>query len=241
LPEEAQAASVAPEVVQVSTLPERVKLPVTKSQPSRGPADALVTIVQFCDLRGATCRASGAALEALIAKYGDDLRWVHRHRLTIERREESRGLHQLARAAFQQAGKFWELRALTLALPDDRILQEADYERLAQRVGLDYASARAAIDDRHFDPTLQLDDHFAKKFGVPDQVGYFVNGRALEAPARADFALRLAALVEEEMSIARALVAGGTARADVYTELTKDGAFNRAADGTLSARASGAR
>lgn len=57
----------------------RYKVPVTRSQPSIGPSDALVTIIEWCDLYGRACRESDALLAEALARHPREVRRVFRH------------------------------------------------------------------------------------------------------------------------------------------------------------------
>src|SRR5689334_3276996 len=88
---------------------KRYKIPVSRTQPSVGPDDALVTIVEWCDLRGAACVRSDALIAAVLAKHPQQARRTFRH-FTKPDQQAQLG-HELGGMAHEQAGKFWEVRA----------------------------------------------------------------------------------------------------------------------------------
>jgi protein-disulfide isomerase len=224
----AQSAAAVP-AAALHARPVRYKLPVTKTQPSLGPVDAPVTVVEWCDLRGPACRTANATMRSLMQSHPGKLRWVHRALLDQANPEASMQAHRLARAAFQHAGKFWEMRDWFLALPDDVTLDEPDYKRAAETIGIDYAMASKAALERSFDPALQIDRAFALKFGVTPPLAYFVNGLSVPlAPgATADSVLR--PVIDAELALAESLIASGTAPVDVYNTTIADGAWQAAA------------
>jgi protein-disulfide isomerase len=199
---------------------ERFQIPVTRSQPSRGPSDAIVTIVEWCDLRAGACAQSDAIIEQVLARSGESVRRVFRHFAQPTR--GSQLAHQLARIAHEQAGKFWQARALlsrTDAEPTSR-----DIERYTEQLGLDPSSTRAALDRGTHAGHVTADRVFAQMFGVDSVPAVFVNGRRLEQP------LSLAALkslVNVELAHARELVGRGVPKEQVYAELTKNGTWRR--------------
>jgi protein-disulfide isomerase len=218
-----RASALPPQPVApaaVSSAPAiRYMVPVSSSQPSLGPADALVTIVQWCDLPDPGCAALEPARKALLAQHPDTIRWVSRHYPRTPRPESLRA-HAFARVAHVQAGKFWEARALLLELhapPDDSQL-----ERYALQLGLDWQAVRGALDGHNEAGTIAADRLFADMFEVHDAPALFVNGRSLGD--RPD-AQTLQRVVDEELAGAGTLVAGGVAKRDVYAQLTKHGTW----------------
>jgi protein-disulfide isomerase len=196
---------------------KRYKIPVTSSQPSAGAPDALVTIVEWCDVPDAGCRAIEPALQALTAKSSADVRLVFRHYARPS--EASSGIaHEFLRGAHEQAGQFWPARALLLG--HDGVLTLADLERYALQLQLDWPSMRAAMDKHAYVSMITADHLFADMFDVHETPAIFVNGRPLGRPLSAQ---RLDRLVDEERKRATELVAHGVSKADVYTELTKNG------------------
>lgn len=210
----------------------RFKLPVTGTEPKRGPADALITVIEFCDLRGPRCRTADTAMQALMKAYEGQLRWVHRSQIDAARAQEARRMHNFARAAFQYADKFWEIRDKLLATPDGVELTEKDYERIAAELGMDYAAMHKGIADRQLEGAIAMDEAFAVKFGVREPAAFFVNGRPFHSQGgtgpNASEAMRrgLKELIDSELAEAERLVQAGVPRADVYRELTKDGLWS---------------
>ncbi|HMI93344.1 MAG TPA: thioredoxin domain-containing protein, partial [Polyangiales bacterium] len=59
--------------------PDRFKVPVTSAQPSRGPADALVTIVQWSDFQCPFCSRVEPTMDQILKDYGNKVRVVWRN------------------------------------------------------------------------------------------------------------------------------------------------------------------
>jgi protein-disulfide isomerase len=198
---------------------KRHQVPVTLSQPSRGPTDALVTIVQWCDFERPACLKLDAALESLRVRYEGDVRVVFRH--FAEPSATAQLPHEFAQLAFEQAGKFWEAKALVSS--GARPLGPADFEPHAKQLGLDWTSVRSALERHTHAGHVASDRAFAALFGVQDVPAVFVNGRRIEGEV-SPRSLRI--LVEDERERARGLVARGVSKAQLYAELTKDGAWD---------------
>lgn len=203
----------------------RFLVPVTSSQPSKGPADALVTIVEWCDLRGAACREADAALQAVMKNNPGQVRWVHRH---FFNRADQQALlmHHVARAVHYHTGKFWELRTLLLGTHDDAVLGQEDLIKLTEAVGVDWKAIAAGLDRTGYAQYVAADQVFATKYGVTEGPGILVNGLRLARAPGVSLQRSLQALVDQELAAAQKVAARGVAKADVYAEITRDGFWN---------------
>ena len=218
---ETERAPMTTSLASAAAAPKRYQVPVSDSQPATGAKDALVTIVEWCDLPDAACAALEPSIRDVLAKNPETVRLVFRHYPRAER-AGSMLAHEFARAAHQQAGKFWEARALLLEQKSDFTLEDA--ERYSAKLGLHWNDVRSGLDEHLFMTAISADRVFAGMFDAKDAPALFVNGRALgENPAPG----ALAALVHEELGRAVELIASGVEKADVYTELTKHGAWTK--------------
>jgi protein-disulfide isomerase len=198
---------------------KRYKVPVSMSQPWRGTEQALVTLVEWCDLSGTPCQKADATVQELLVEYDGRLRHVWRH--FPDATEDSRLAHELARIGFEQGGKFWELREALLERRE--ALTEQSVESYAATVGLDLPAVRSAFERHSHAGYVAADGLFAAKFGVTEAPTFFVNGRRLVgAPTRE----RLVRLIDEELATAGKLVASGVSRAQLYDEITKNGLWD---------------
>jgi protein-disulfide isomerase len=199
---------------------QRFQIPVTKSQPSQGPVDAMVTVVEWCDLEGAECERSAAIGKAVVSKYGDHVRLVFRHFAAST--VTSNRLHEFARIAHERAGAFWELRDLLGR--EKNPADPANFERYAKAIALDWESTKKALESRTFVNHVAADRMFAEMFEVRSAPAFFVNGRRARGAVTA---ASLGRMIGEELAHANKLVAGGVPKERVYAELTKNGAWQR--------------
>ena len=79
--------------------------------PSRGPASAAITIVEFEDFQCPFCKRAQDIMEQVLARYKDRVRMVHRDLPLRTLHPASWKAHEAGRCAEEQ-GKFWEYRAL---------------------------------------------------------------------------------------------------------------------------------
>lgn len=220
-----EAAPIEAGAPLASLPPERYRIPVSVSQPTRGATDALVTIVEWCDLPDPGCAAVEPEIDALQASKPDAVRVVFRH---FARGNDSSALaHAFAREAHEQGGKFWQARELLQAHQGP--LGMDDVERYTGQLGLNFPDIKAAIDKQTHVSTIVADGMFAAMFEVKDAPALFVNGRSIGSPPSAQV---LRQLVAEELVQASRLVGGGVPVADVYAELIKHGKWIRPSKAT---------
>lgn len=223
-----------PVTVEVTTTPlsqsetdarHRYQIPVTPGQASRGPADALVTMVVWSDLRGQAARDADAVLEAMMTKYPTQLRWVHRHWFDVSQKE-AHLLHNVARGVHHVAGKFWELRSALLKQPDDATLLLPELQALAEAVGVDWTPIDQGMVRMGFAQYVMTDLRFATMFGVASTPGIYVNGRRLVLAPGTALQPALEALIARELQEAEAVVASGVPANKLYKHLIEHGLWS---------------
>jgi protein-disulfide isomerase len=196
---------------------KRFQVPVTASQPSKGPADAIVTIVEWCDLLSPECKAADKVVDSVLNEYGDSVRLVFRNYISGQTAPVG---EEFARIAFEQAGKFWEAR--DLLREGSATPSRAELEAYANRLGLDWKATSAALEAHTHTGHVVADRLFAQMFEVQSAPAFFVNGRRVEGPASQQV---FTTLIDDEIKRATKLVEQGIPKAQVYAELTKNGAW----------------
>lgn len=171
LPAKPPAAARAPAtdddpVVDRATI-ERLAL---DKGPTRGPADAPVTIVVFTDLRCTHCGNALGTIDQLWDDYPGKLRLVVKQMPV----HESAVLPAEAALAAEAQGKFWELHDLMMAHQDD--LSHDRLIALAERAGLDVAAFTAALDKHTFAAALEADRAAAKTLKLQATPAFVING-----------------------------------------------------------------
>jgi len=197
----------------------RFKIAVTQAQPSAGPSDALVTIVEWCDLYGSACRQTDALLAAAVQRHPLEVRRVYRSLGGGLARADEQAL-EVARAAHEQ-GKFWELRGRLAVHDDAPSLGELREHALA--IGMEWAEIERALERRTYSGAIAADRALARTLGVSAAPALHVNGRLLEGGITAQ---KLSALIDEEIARARLLVDEGASRDHIYAEIIRPAAFH---------------
>jgi RNA polymerase sigma factor (sigma-70 family) len=141
--------------------------------PSRGPADAPVTITVFTDLLCSHCGNALGALDQLWDDYPGKLRVVVKQ-LPVHGAAE---LPAEAALAADAQGKFWEMHDLMLAHQDD--LSRPALLALAERIGLDAAAFGAALDRHSFAAQVAADKATAAELRIEAVPAFVINGKRM--------------------------------------------------------------
>jgi protein-disulfide isomerase len=139
--------------------------------PSRGPADAPVTIVMFTDSMCPFCGNVLGSIDQLWDEYPGKL-------LLIVKQFPVHAEAQLAAEAAYAAdaqGAFWPMHDAMLANQDD--LSEGALVGYARQLGLDVAQFRAALDAHTFAPAVTADEAAAKQADIVATPSFLINGR----------------------------------------------------------------
>jgi protein-disulfide isomerase len=150
--------------------------------PTRGPANAKVTLVVFCEYLCPFCKKIQDTLKILQTAYGDQLRIAFRQHIVHPPAEPV----SLAALAAQRQGKFEELHALFFANQGDlqqKCYQDANACRQAidtyagQVAGLDLNRLHTDMDSAEVRRQLDADKAAAGQYGAGGTPSLFVNGR----------------------------------------------------------------
>jgi protein-disulfide isomerase len=143
--------------------------------PSQGPRDAKVTVEVWSDFQCPFCARGAERLAELRQKYGERLRIVFRHQ-PLPFHDKARLAAAAAMAAHAQ-GRFWEYHDGLFA--QQRALDRASLEALAQTLGLDLPRFRHALDTGAHEAYLDAEVREAQRRGVTGTPTFFVNGTPL--------------------------------------------------------------
>ncbi len=214
------AAPAAPRPARPQEDPKAVyKVPLGDS-PVRGPADALVTIVESSDFECPFCKRVGPTLKQLEQAFPGKLRFAFKHNpLAFHQNALPAALAaEEGRAQKGDAG-FWAMHdALFDSAP---ALDAAALERAGAAAGLDVAKLRAALAQKTHEARIRRDQQLVTGLGATGTPAFFINGRKLSGAQPFD---SFRAVVEEELRKAEALVAAGTPRAGLYDAIIEKGA-----------------
>ncbi|MDH5672252.1 MAG: thioredoxin domain-containing protein [Myxococcales bacterium] len=199
--------------------PDRFKIPVTDAQPSKGAADALVTIVEWSDFQCPFCTRVEPTLDTILKDYKGKVRVVWRNN-PLPFHKDAGPAAQLAMEAFKQGGndKFWAMHKKLFE--NQKALSRADLEKYAQEAGLDVNKVKEALDKNVHQASVTADQELAQKMGARGTPAFFINGRFLSG---AQPLPRFKEVIDDELKRADKLIKSGTPKAKLYAALTKNG------------------
>ena len=148
----------------------------TAGAPSRGPAWAGVTIVEFADYQCPFCVRAEAIIHAVELAHPGDVRFVFKT-LPLPFHDHARVMAKAAVAADAQ-GHFWEMHDQLYTLSGGAVDRPA-LDRVARDIGLDVARFDHDLEDPALDASIDADDADAKALGVKGTPTFFVNGRRI--------------------------------------------------------------
>ena len=176
-----------------------------------GSKEPLVTIVEFSDFDCGYCARAHPILKSVVERFPADVALVYRH---YPLGRGSRLVLEAAEAAGAQ-GKFWQFSS-RLFNDEGAHASLAPLVQHAQAIGLDLKRFTRELASRTHRQTVLQDATEAASYGVHATPTLFINGRPVVGLPPASMLL---AMIEEEIATAKALIASGSKRADVYKAL----------------------
>ncbi|HEY5948071.1 MAG TPA: sigma-70 family RNA polymerase sigma factor [Kofleriaceae bacterium] len=184
------SAAVVPHMIDDDDVPRLIgadtiaKLKLDKG-PSRGPANAPVTIVLFQDLLCSYCGKVLGTIDEVWDEYPGKLRLVVKQ---LPVHTQARLAAEASLAADAQ-GKFWELHDAMIANQDD--LSRDAIVGYAQQAGLDVGKLAKALDQHTYGNALEAEIKSATDIGVNATPTFLINGQEVRGAVPAE-ALRAA-------------------------------------------------
>jgi Na+/H+ antiporter NhaA len=140
----------------------------------RGPADALVTLVEYGDFECPYCGQAEQVIRDLLASSDDDVRYVWRHLPLNDVHPHAQIAAEASEAAGAQ-GRFWEMHDILLGHQGD--LRQAHLAAYAEELGLDAERIVGELHHREYASRVSEDVTSADESGVSGTPTFFVNGR----------------------------------------------------------------
>jgi protein-disulfide isomerase len=154
----------------------------TDDDPSRGSANAPVTIVEFTDYQCPSCAAMHPVLEDVVSSYANKVSLVVRD-FPLSMHANARKAAEAANAAHAQ-GKFFEYTALLFKRQN--ALDVPSLKKYASELGLDRARFDSALDRGTFAAEVRHDISDGEMYGVDSTPSIFINGVYLTSLSAAD-------------------------------------------------------
>jgi protein-disulfide isomerase len=176
----ALAAALGTPVI-VAQAQAQARAPVN-NDPTRGPADAPVTLVMFCDFQCPECGRSGEAVSEVLGRRSD-VRLVYRD-FPIEHSHPLAALAAEAAACAQDQGRYWEMWDRLYANPQS--LDGPSLRRHARAVGLNGTLFDECLSSSRHRAEWQADRKEGLEAGVTGTPAFFINGQKFEGEVTAD-------------------------------------------------------
>jgi protein-disulfide isomerase len=159
----------------VATQMDPVRMDVaTAGHPSRGPANAPVTLVEFADFECPFCGGLFPTLKLIEESYGDKLRVVYRQFPLTSIHPNAQKSAEASLCALEQQ-KFWEYH--DSLFQNQRELGIDALKRRAAALGLETEVFNTCLDSGKHAETIRNDRAEAQQLGVSGTPTVFVNGR----------------------------------------------------------------
>jgi protein-disulfide isomerase len=159
-------------------LPEPPRPPVERKTvaatgPSKGPAGAPVTIVEFSDFQCPFCSRAIAAVDEVTKTYGDKVHLVFRN-FPLDFHKDAQKAAEAAQCANDQ-GKFWEMHDKLFA-SQAQGLGVDNLKKFAGDLKLDTAKFNKCLDSGEKAAVVKADQADGAKVGVNGTPAFFING-----------------------------------------------------------------
>lgn len=195
------------------------RVPVSRADAAKGPADALVTVVEFADFQCPACSFAGERLKQLAAELPKDVRVVYRH-YPLPSHADAALAAEAALAVRAEKGDAGFFAYHDKLYANQRDLSRPVLERLAGELGVDLARFKKALDEHTHKAQVEADRKFAEKMGVTGTPALFINGKVMMGVPQTYEALK--ARILQEIEAAKKKLGPGVTRAGLYDHLMKD-------------------
>ncbi len=144
--------------------------------PSKGPAKAPVTIVEFSDFHCPFCRRVLPTLAQLESQYGEKIKLVFRDFPIDNLHPEASKAHEAARCANEQ-GKFWAYHDKLFASPPKS--SPEIFKGFAKDLGLNATAFEVCLSSGKYQAAVKKDIEEGNRLGVTGTPAFFINGRII--------------------------------------------------------------
>lgn len=154
------------------------------SSPTKGPAGAKITIIEFSDFQCPFCRKGRDTMNEVAKLYPNEVKLVFKH-FPLPFHKEARPAAKASYAAGKQ-GKFWEMHDIMFDNQQD--LAKPDfYAQQAAKLKLDVEQFKKDMASPEAEAAVAADEQVGKKNGIEGTPGFFVNGVPVKGAYPAEY------------------------------------------------------
>jgi protein-disulfide isomerase len=178
--------------VEILLDPPRVNPVVQAANPSRGPSDAPVVLIEYTDYQCPYCVRAQPTIKAVRERYGDSVVHVFKN-LPLPMHRQAKLAAEAALCAGDQ-GKFWELHDWLFANKDN--ISNDTLAAQAEALSLDVPVFTECVDSGKYRQQVDDDTKEANGFGIRGTPGFVINGRVLTGAQPLD---QFIAVIDDEL------------------------------------------
>lgn len=149
--------------------------PPVKDDPTLGPPDASVVVVEFSDYLCPGCRKGHDISKTIKEKYGDHIRWIFKD-FPLKQHKGSDKMAEAAHCADDQ-GKFWRYQDLMFSSKGPPDLQRL--EKYAEDLDLDTEKFRHCMETQKHRRKVEKNIKSGKKAGISATPTFIINGQKI--------------------------------------------------------------
>jgi protein-disulfide isomerase len=171
---------------------EQPKVAVDATGPSKGPAGAPITIVEFSDFECPYCVKAEPTVKEVMDAYPGKIRLVYRD-FPLPMHSRAPKAAEAAHCAGDQ-GKYWEMHAKLFA--NATKLDPSDLKGYARDVGLDGGKFDQCLDKGEKASEVEKHKKAGEDVGVSGTPAFFINGRMISGAQPAE---AFKAIIDQEL------------------------------------------
>ena len=160
---------------------------------ARGNADAPITIVEFSDYQCPYCHQVEPTIEAVLAKYGDKVRFAYRDFPLRNIHEHAEMAAEASRCALEQ-GKFWEYHDQLFKATN---LDKESLVQYARNANVDQQKFESCLTSEKYKAGIDKDIEDGRKAGVSGTPAFFINGISTSGAQQQDAFTRI---IDDELA-----------------------------------------
>ncbi|MGM0575736.1 MAG: DsbA family protein [Myxococcota bacterium] len=141
--------------------------------PSKGPANAPITIIEFSDFECPFCSRVGDPLKKLQARYPEQVRIVFKH-FPLNFHDNAQKAAEASMAAHAQ-DRFWDMH--DIMFQNQKSLGVPQLKVYAKQLGLDVEKFEQALDSDEYADEVKADVAEGRRVGVRGTPSVYINGR----------------------------------------------------------------
>jgi protein-disulfide isomerase len=156
--------------------PDKVRSVDIGSSPSKGPASAPITVIEFADFECPYCAMMAPVLEQVWQQHSQEMRFIYKF-MPLSGHPHGDPAARAAVAALDQ-GKFWEMHDKLFANRDH--LEQSDLDAYAKELGLDLNRFHADMQSQATTDRIAADRKQADALDVKGTPTIYLNGREFD-------------------------------------------------------------